>query len=292
MSDLGDYSIEIIVVDNASTDGSVDMVKKLQVTGYKLKGGRSANLQPSTFNLKLISNQANLGFAAGNNLGMKQARGRYLLLLNSDTVLKPFALKEALEYMERNPKTGAMSAKTLLPGGGLDPDCHRGFPTPWASICYFTGLEKVFPRNRVFGQYHKFYENLDSVHEIDAGAGAFLLVRKEVVNEIGLLDENYFFYGEDLDYFYRIKQAGWKTIFYPKALLVHHKGASSGLRKESKSAVDRATRLKVARASVEAMQIFYRKFYAGKYPGWLTAVVLSGIRLKGYARLFRHRLKK
>lgn len=290
-SEVGQLRVEVIVVDNGSTDNSVGLVKKLILARSRKKDSscRPAPVKPA---IKLVESKKNLGFAAGNNLGLAEARGSFILFLNSDTEIKPFALKKAVDLMKTSPRVGALTVKTMLPNGKMDPDCHRGFPTPWASLTYFFGLEKLFPRSRLFGQYHQLYKDLEKVHEVDAGAGAFMLVDRKVIEKIGNLDERYFFYGEDLDYFYRIKQAGWKVLFYPQALLIHHKGASSGLRKESKSKVDRKTRLKVARASIEAMQIFYRKFYQDKYPRWMTSMVLVGIRFKGYSRLIYHLLRK
>ncbi|OQA93353.1 MAG: N-acetylglucosaminyl-diphospho-decaprenol L-rhamnosyltransferase [Microgenomates group bacterium ADurb.Bin219] len=274
---------EIIVVDNGSTDGSVEEIKneKLKIKNKDLR-------------LIVIENKENVGFARGNNVGLKIANGRYILFLNSDTEIFPGSLKEAIDFMDSDKTIGAMTPKTVLYSGKIDPDCHRGFPTPWASLTYFLGLEKLFPKSRLFGQYHKFYQDLDKPHEIDAGFGTFLLIRKEVYKAIGGWDESYFFYGEDLDYFYRVKQAGWKVMFYPKILLKHHKGGSSGLRKESKkiTLASRETRIKTARASIRAMEIFYKKFYKDKYPNWLTFLVLSAIKVKGVFRLLKHYINK
>lgn len=266
--------VKIIVVDNASVDGSPEMVEQ------------------EFPQVRLIINQANVGFAKGNNIGLKEAEGDFVLFLNSDTKVEPGGLKEAVDFMRTDEKIGALSAKTLLASGKIDPDCHRGFPTPWASITYFLGLEKLFPQSRLFGQYHQLYLGLDRNHEIDAGAGAFMMIRREIIKKVGSWDEKYFFYGEDLDFFYRIKQAGYKVMFYAKPLLIHYKGASSGLRKESKGISTRENRLRVARASVKAMEIFYRKFYQGKYPGWLTWLVLLGIKIKGFFRVSSHYLKR
>jgi len=279
---------EIIVVDNGSTDDSIKMINEFK----KLTNSKSKSVNPLIF--KLIENKENVGFAGGNNVGLKIANGRYILFLNSDTEIFPGSLKEAIDFMDSDKTIGAMTPKTVLYSGKMDPDCHRGFPTPWASLTYFLGLEKLFPKSRLFGQYHKFYENLDKPHEIDAGFGTFMLIRKEVYEAIGGWDESYFFYGEDLDYFYRIKQAGWKVMFYPKILLKHHKGGSSGLRKESKkiTLASRETRIKTARASIRAMEIFYKKFYKDKYPNWLTFLVLSAIKVKGVFRLLKHYINK
>ena len=271
-----DYQIEMIVVDNASSDKSPEMVAK------------------EFPQLKLIKSKKNLGYAGGNNLGLKEAQGEFILFLNSDTEIDKEALVKMMKFMKENPKVGASSPKTRLFSGGLDPDCHRGFPTPWASITYFLGLEKFFPKSKLFGQYHQFYLNLDQPHEIDAGFGTFMFIRKKALDEVGNWDEQYFFYGEDLDLFYRIKEAGWKIMFYPETLVVHHKGASSGLRKESKAVArpSRETRIRVAKASIKAMEIFYKKFYQDKYPAWLTWIVLLGIKVKGGYRIVLHYLKK
>ena len=274
-SETDSYKIEVIVVDNASADGSSLMVKK------------------EFPEVNLIVSEKNLGFAGGNNLALKEAKGEYILFLNSDTEVVPDAFRKMIGFMDKNPKVGASTAKTILFSGGIDPDCHRGFPTPWASICYFLGLESFFSKSRLFGQYHKFYLDLDKPHEIDAGFGTFMFVRREVLKEVGNWDESYFFYGEDLDLFYRIKEAGWKIMFYPDPLLVHHKGASSGLRKESKGVTkaDRETRIKTAKASIGAMETFYNKFYKNKYPVWVTWLIISGIKLKGAMRLIYHFLR-
>ena len=271
-----DYQIETIVVDNDSSDSSQKMVvdEFLWVT--------------------LIKSRKNLGFAGGNNLGLKSTRGRYLLFLNSDTEIMPEALIKMVEFMDKNLKVGASTPKTLLFSGGMDQDCHRGFPTPWASVTYFLGLEKLFPKSKIFGQYHQFYLDLNKIHEIDAGFGTFMFVRQKALEQVGNWDENYFFYGEDLDLFYRIKKADWKIMFYPEPLVTHHKGASSGLRKESKEVArpSRETRIKVAKASIKAMEIFYKKFYQDKYPSWLTWIVLLGIKVKGFFRICLHYFKK
>jgi len=262
-------SWETIVVDNASTDGSPAMVRK------------------EFPEVLLRESKKNLGFAGGNNLGLKKALGRYILFLNSDTQITPDSLVKIMKFMEEDSRIGASTPKTILFSGGMDPDCHRGFPTPWASICYFLGLEKLFPKSKIFGQYHQFYLDLNKTHEIDAGFGTFMFVRRKALDQVGNWDESYFFYGEDLDLCYRIKKAGWKIMFYPESLATHHKGASSGLRRESKdvSQASQEIRIKVAKASIKAMEIFYEKFYKDKYPAWVTLLVILGIKVKGLFRI-------
>ena len=271
--------VEVIFVDNASTDESIEVIKseKESVEEIKLK-------------IKILTSSTNTGFAGGCNLGMKEAQGKYLLFLNMDTMVFPEAFKKSIDFMESDNKYGAMTPNTTLVSGGMDPDCHRGFPTPWASITYFLGLEKLFPKSRFLGQYHKFYLDLTKPHEIDAGFGTFLMVRKEVLDRVGLWDEHYFFYGEDLDYFYRIKKAGFKVMFYPEPLLLHYKGGSSGLRKESRkiSPASKETRMQVAKSSIKAMEIFYKKFYKSQYPSFVTFLVLLAIKIKGSFRIIKH----
>lgn len=279
---MGKWKEEIIVVDNNSSDGSVEMIRAIK-----------PKMESRRISFSLIESKKNLGFAGGNNLGLKKAKGKFILFLNSDTEIFPGGLEEALNFMASDKKVGAMTPKTMLFSGKMDPDCHRGFPTPWASLTYFCGLERLLPKSRLFGQYHKFYEDLNKPHEIDAGFGTFMTIRREVYEQVGGWDEEYFFYGEDLDYFYRIKQVGWKVMFYPKPLLKHHKGGSSGLRRESQKVtfVSRETRIKTAKASIKAMEIFYKKFYRDKYPVWITFSVLLAIKIKGFFRILIHQLK-
>ncbi len=175
-------AVEIIFVDNASTDESVKIINKEKTENENDK-----------LKIKVLTNTINTGFAGGCNLGIKEAKGKYLLFLNMDTIVFPEAFKKTIDFMETDNKYGAMTPNTTLISGGMDPDCHRGFPTPWASITYFSGLEKLFPKSRFFGQYHQFYLDLTKPHEIDAGFGTFLIVRKEVVDKVGLWDEHYFF---------------------------------------------------------------------------------------------------
>jgi hypothetical protein len=268
--------VETFVVDNGSTDGSQQMIKK----------------HFSWANL--IESKKNLGFAAGNNLAIKRAKGKYTLLLNSDTTLKKNSLKNTLSFIQNDPKIGILSARLELTNGKLDPDCHRGFPNPWASATYFLGLEKIFPKSPIFGQYHKFYMDLSKPHEIDSGAGAFALVKTNLLKKLKGLDESYFFYGEDLDLFFRVKNLGFKAVYYPKTVAIHYKGASSGIKKESKgiSQATKETKIRSAKASIKAMDIFYKKFYKNKYSKATTFLILSAIKIKGFFRIAKYTLFK
>lgn len=260
---------EIIVVDNHSSDGSVEMVSK------------------KFPQVELIKNKKNLGYAKANNQAIKTSEGKYILFLNSDTIVPNKTIPELLTYLEKNPSIGVVTPKLKLRGGSLDPDCHRGFPTPWAAFCFFSGLEKMLKKRKFFGQYHQTWKNLNKIHEIDACCGAFLLTRKKILEEEGFFDESYFFYGEDLDLCYRIKQKGWKIVYYPRVIAIHYKGASSNLRKESRDVanLNRPVRIKVAKASAQAMEIFYDKFYKNKYPFFVTIFVKLGIKIKRNIRI-------
>ncbi len=265
--------MEIIVVDNASNDGSVEMIK---------------NHFPD---VKLIVNLDNKGFATANNQGVQIALGKYLLFLNSDTKVSKYALTKPLKFVSTHPQVGAITVKLILPNGQIDHDNHRGFPTPWTSICHFVGLDQLFPQSRFFNNYHQSYKDFDSIHRIDVAAGSYLMMSKDLFKQIGGWDESYFFYGEDIDLCFRINQTGKKIIYYPKVSVIHYKGASSGLRKESAKIArpPKATRLRVAKASIEAMKIFYRKFYQDKYPFWVTGFILLGIQIRGWFRIIKHR---
>ncbi|MBI2009629.1 MAG: glycosyltransferase family 2 protein [Candidatus Chisholmbacteria bacterium] len=202
---------EIIVVDNASEDGSPEMIK----THFK--------------EVKLLKSTRNLGYGRANNLGLKHATGEYILFLNSDTFVPPQTLGYMAEFMASHPDVGVATCQLQLPQGGLDPASHRGFPTPWASFTFFVGLERLFPRSQLFGQYHQGWKNLEATHEIDTPAGAFYLTRKKILRKVGGFDEQFFIYAEDIDLSLRIKKAGWKIVFVPIVSVMHLKKRSGRL---------------------------------------------------------------
>lgn len=265
---------EVIVVDNGSQDGSVLMVtaKYPQVI--------------------MLAFDENLGFSTANNRGSEAASGDYLLFLNSDTVVRPDALVKPLNFICDNPDVGALTVCLVYPNGERDPDNHRGFPTPWNALCHFSGLSRLFPRSPRFNGYFLSYEDFSLVHPVPVIAGSYMMMPTELHRQLGGWDETYFFYGEDIDYCYRIHEAGYQIIYYPRVEVLHYKGASSGLRKESADIArpPKATRVKVARESIRAMEVFYRKFYSDKYPKIVTGLVLAGIRLRGWIRILKHQL--
>lgn len=255
---------EIIVVDNYSTDGSSDLIEKEF---------------PSVV---LIKNKENLGFSKANNIGVKHSKGRYVLFLNSDTVVYPKTLERMIEFMDQHKEAGAATCKAVLPNGQIDEACHRGFPTPWNAFCYFSGLSRLFPKIKLFSGYSLGHMDLGKIHQIDACCGAFMIVRKEVGDDVGWWDEDFFWYGEDLDFCYRLKQRGWKIFFSPDASILHYKGVSGGIKSLSAhlTKADSQTKKLATKARFEAMRIFYKKHYQDKYPFFITWLVLLGINLR------------
>jgi len=261
----GKYSDEIIVVDNASRDNTCKVV----LDKYPL--------------VKLISSHENLGFSAGNNLGIKKSIGRYILLLNPDAYVAKETLQEMLDFMDANPKIGISSCFVeLVASSKIDPASHRGFPTPWASLSYYLGLEKFFPQSQIFSQYHQLYKDLKKTHQVDAVSGSFMLVRASVLKKIGLMDEDYFMYAEDLDLCYRVKQAGYEVWYNPTVKAYHYKGMSSGIKGQSIVGVSATPQEKerAFNAFFDTMKLFYDKHYKNKYPKFIRAVVFFGIDIK------------
>lgn len=244
-------SYEIIVVDNASVDGSVDMVNK----DYP--------------QVRIIENTENLGFSKANNKGIKIACGRCIMLLNSDTYVLESCLESCINYMDKYKDIGTVGCKVVLANGKLDHACKRGFPTPEASLYYLLKLDKLFPKVKKFGQYKMSYVLEDDISEVDSLTGAFMIVRREVIEKIGGLDEAFFMYGEDIDWCYRIREAGYKIMYYPKVKIIHYKGQSS-----------KKKRLKTIYEFHRAMYLFYKKHYYKKYNFLVTLFVYIGIVLR------------
>jgi len=256
------YFIETIVIDNNSTDSTVAELKK----NFKW--------------IKLIANSRNIGFSAASNKGILKAKGEVILLLNSDTKVSENTLVECLDYLNTEQKVGALTCRLELPNGRIDPASHRGFPTPWNSFCYFTGLEKLFARSRLFAGYHQGWKDLKEVHQIDSCSGAFMMVRQTVINKIGLLDDRFFMYGEDLDWCYRIKESGFQVIYFPQTKVIHYKG-QSGRKKLPDNRIQHDLVKKIKKESkqnfYQTMKLFYQKHYIKKYPKIIYSLVLSGI---------------
>lgn len=264
----GDFRFQVVVVDNASPDGSADMVR----TEF-----------PS---VTLIASPTNGGFSYGNNLGLR-ALGygdpgqtspdapRYALLLNPDTEVPPTALFEMTRFMDSRPEIGAAGPKLVLSDGSLDLACRRSFPTPMVSFYRFSGLSKLFPRHPRFGRYNMTFVDPDVEIEVDSVVGAYMQVRREAIAQIGLLDETFFMYGEDLDWAFRIKKAGWKVFYHPQVIVKHVKRAASRRSQKAQYEFQRA------------MLVFYRKHYQQTTPIWLHLLVMAGLLAKGGSALWQ-----
>lgn len=263
-SKLYGVKIETIIVDNASKDKSVEIINK----EYKWT--------------KLIVSKVNKGFAGGNNLARNKVSGRYILFLNPDTVLSKNALYKVFKFMEGNKDVGASTCRLELLSGELDYSTHRGFPSPLNSLFFFTGLSRLFPKTKFFTGYTQGWKLDDlNYHNVDAISGAFFFVRKEAAEDADWWDEDYFWYGEDLEFSYRLKEAGWEIMFLPKIKTIHVKGVTSGIKKHTKkvSKANRETKIRSVKASTQAMRIFYGKHYDKKYPKIMNSFVYLGIDL-------------
>jgi hypothetical protein len=276
------FTSEVWVVDNASTDGSAAMV------------------QEEFPEVRLIANERNVGFAAANNQALREMfrdssfefrvngptpkpeirnpkpgtrnleLAGYILLLNPDTVLPPNALAHMIAFMEAHPEAGVAGPKLVRQDGSLDLACRRSFPTPEVSFYRIVGLSRLFPRSRRFARYNLTYLDPDQVTEVDSVVGAFMLLRGEAIAQVGLLDESFFMYGEDLDWCYRIKRAGWKVFYNPQVTVLHYKREAS-----------KQNQQKARYEFYRAMHLFYRKHYAAETPRWLHWLILGGIVLRG-----------
>lgn len=266
-----ELSFEVIVVDNKSKDESLEAMEAFK----KTLGKRSESLL-------IIANNENSGFSRANNIGIKKSSGKYVLFLNSDTVVPEKTIEYMVRFMDEHERAGAATCFVRMANGKLDDAAHRGFPTPWNALCHFSGLSKLFPRSMFFNGYHMAWRDLRKTHEIDALAGAFMIVRRGAGEQVKWWDEDYFFYGEDIDFCYMLKEKGWKIYFVPEVEILHLKGASSGIRKESQNTTRASLETKrwVTNQRFDAMKTFYQKHYQGKYPGFLTAFVMMAIDLK------------
>lgn len=262
LASLGDFTMRVCVVDNNSPDASAEMVKR------------------EFPDVDLIENSDNPGYSTANNQGFRwlgvysDNPPRYCLLLNPDTEVMPNTLAEAVAYMDANADVGVLGPKLLLPNGELDLACRRSFPTPEISFYRMLGLSKLFPHSERFGRYNLTYLDPDELTEVDSVVGAFMLVRTTAIQKVGLLDEQFWMYGEDLDWAKRIKDAGWKVVYNPHLLTLHVKRASS---KQSRKAQVEFYR---------AMLIFYYKHYRHETPSWLHWLIMFGIGLKGGAPIW------
>ncbi|MBW6536153.1 MAG: glycosyltransferase [Mariniphaga sp.] len=227
-------SSEIFVVDNNSVDGSTQLVKE------------------KFPQVHLIENKENVGFSKANNQAIRLSKGKYILLLNPDTVVEEDTFIKIIRFMNEHPDAGGLGVKMIDGKGNFLPESKRGLPTPWVAFYKMFGLSKLFPKSNKFGKYHLSYLSENETHEVEVLAGAFMLMRKETLDKVGLLDETFFMYGEDIDLSYRITQGGYKNYYFPETTIIHYKGEST--KKGS---------LNYVKVFYKAMIIFAQKHFSG-----------------------------
>jgi len=239
---------EVWVVDNNSVDGSVAMVRERFPW------------------VRLIESKENLGFSKGNNLAIKESTGEYVLLLNPDTVVEEDTFRKVVNFMDAHPDAGGLGVKMIDGKGAFLPESKRGLPTPSVAFYKIFGLSSLFPRSRRFGKYHLGYLPDDEVHEVEILSGAFMLMRREALDKVGLLDEDFFMYGEDIDLSWRLIQGGYKNYYFPLTRIIHYKGEST-----KKSSINYVF------VFYRAMVIFARKHFSEKNVKWFSLLINAAI---------------
>ena len=225
-------SAEVIVVDNASSDGSVEY------------------LTERFPDVKFIASDKNQGFARANNIAIRQSKGEYVLLLNPDTIVAENTFAHFVDFMDKHPEAGACGAYMLHTDGTFARESRRGLPTPFVAFCKMSGLTSLFPKSRLFGRYYMCYLNEFEVDPIEIVSGAYMFLRREALDKSGLLDEDFFMYGEDIDLSYRILKSGYQNYFLPTPIL-HYKGEST-----------KKSSYRYTHTFYQAMQLFFRKHYS------------------------------
>ncbi|NUM32588.1 MAG: glycosyltransferase [Bacteroidetes bacterium] len=247
---------EIWVVDNNSVDGSIAMLKE------------------KFTDVKLIENKTNVGFSKANNLAAKKAKGEFILFLNPDTVVEEDCFEKCITFMQNTPNAGALGVRMLDGSGNFLPESKRGLPTPQVALFKMFGLNKLFPKSKKFGKYHLGFLPQNKINKVEVLAGAFMFVRKSVLDKVGLFDESFFMYGEDIDLSYRIVKAGFNNYYFPETSIIHYKGEST--KKGSANYV---------KIFYQAMIIFARKHYRGSKSEMLIFLINSFIYLRAFAAL-------
>ena len=255
--------IEVFVVDNNSVDDSVQMVK---------------DKFPE---VKLIANTSNPGFSIANNQAIRESSGKYVLLLNPDTVVEEDTFRICLEFMDQHPDAGGLGVKMIDGSGKFLPESKRGFPNFFVAFCKTVGLSTLFPKSRLFNRYHLGYLDKDENHEVDVLSGAFMLMRRSVLDEIGLLDEDFFMYGEDIDLSYRIVKAGYKNYYLSDTTILHYKGEST--KKGS---------LNYVYTFYNAMIIFARKHFQGEQARTFIFLIQVAIYFRATLTLLTNTFKR
>jgi GT2 family glycosyltransferase len=266
---MKNLAAEVIVIDNNSSDGSIDF----------LRSGFSS--------ICFIANQENIGFARACNQGLKLAKGKFILFLNPDTIVPEDCLKKCIAFLESKPDAGATGIKMLDGSGRFLKESKRSFPSPLTSLFKLCGLARLFPHSKIFSKYHLGHLNANMDHEIDVLAGAFMMVKKEVLDKTGGFDETFFMYGEDIDLSYRIQKTpnqatggNYKNYYFSGSSIIHFKGEST-----------KRGSMNYVRMFYNAMSIFVRKHYGGTRAGFFSFMIHLGIWLRallsGLSRFIR-----
>lgn len=254
---------EVFVVDNNSVDGSCEMVKE------------------KFPDVILIENKTNTGFAVANNQAIKLSKGDYVLLLNPDTVVEEDTFTKVCSFMDTHPDAGGLGVHMIDGKGNFLPESKRGLPTPSVAFYKVFGLSALFPKSKIFGKYHLGYLDRNKTHQVDVLSGAFMLMRKSALDKVGLLDETFFMYGEDIDLSYRITQGGYKNYYYPETKIIHYKGEST-----KKSSVNYVL------VFYKAMVIFARKHFSQSNAQMFSLLIHFAVYLRAGAAIIARFLDK
>ncbi len=254
------FSAEIIVVDNASTDGSINLLNQKYPA------------------VKTILNNENIGFGAANNKALKISKGKYIVLINPDTIVKEDTFVKLVDFFERHPEVGLAGCKVLNPDGTLQLACRRSFPGPWTSFTKVFGLSKLFPKSKLFAKYNLTYLDENKSYEVDAISGAFMMMKREVYETIGGFDTQFFMYGEDLDYCYRTQKAGYKVYYFSGTEIIHFKGEST-----------KRSDLDETKMFYNAMHLFVKKHFSSSFI--VSSILQTAIivrKLVAFANVYKH----
>ena len=249
---LQTISHEIIIVDNHSIDGSVQFLKD------------------KNFKVRIIENDENLGFGRANNQALKICKGKYVVLINPDTVVQEDTFSRMIDFFDNTPDASVATCKIIDPAGNFSVDCRHSIPTPSVALWKVLGLSKLFPKSRIFGQYNMTYLNSDQIYSIPAISGSFMMMKKEVLDQVGLFDEQFFMYCEDIDLCHRITQAGFKIYYFPETQIIHYKGEST-----------KKDNLDYVKTFNKSLYQFFQKYYAPKSIFLFRWLVMIGILLRG-----------
>lgn len=247
---------EIYVVDNASADGSCQMVKQRFP------------------DVKLIENKTNFGFSYANNQAIRISKGEYVLLLNPDTVVQEDTFRKCIAFMDAHPEAGSLSVKMIDGKGRFLPESKRAIPSPMVSFYKIFGLSRLFPKSKIFSKYHLGYLDENQINEIEILPGAYMFMRKSVLDKVGLLDETFFMYGEDIDLSYRILKGGFKNYYFPETTIIHYKGEST-----KKGSINYVL------IFYKAMMIFARKHFTRKNASLYILLIYLAIYFRAFLSL-------